>query len=345
MKAPSLERYLMSAWYEGRSWLVLLRPLSCLYQRIATRRRNRYLASPDAQWHSPVPLVVVGNITLGGTGKTPMTLWLIEHLQGQGLKVGVISRGYGGQPPSFPWQVNPTRDDALQTGDEPLLIARRCQVPVIVDPRRSNAAQHLLENHQIDVIISDDGLQHYPMARTMELVMIDNARGLGNRRCLPEGPLREPPSRLSTVDFVIRNGAAADGPDGYAMQLVPAKLVNLLTGEERAPADWSLSRAVIAVAGIGNPERFSRTLAGLGFEPTLHAFADHATYDAVSFAGFDTQAPLIMTEKDAIKCASFARANWWYLRVDAVLSDAFADAFNARLHLINSSLQEPKDGP
>lgn len=169
--------------------------------------------------------------------------------------------------------------------------------------------------------------------------------GLGNQRCLPEGPLREPPSRMHTVDFIVRNGAAADSPDSYAMQLVPTKLVNLLTGEEKAPGDWALSRAVIAVAGIGNPDRFCRTLADLDFSPTLHAFADHAEYEPATFASFDVQVPLIMTEKDAIKCAAFAQANWWYLRVDAVLSKAFADAFDARLHLTNSSLQEPKDGP
>lgn len=336
---------MMRAWYEGRAWLILLRPLSSLYQWIAARRRNRHLCNTAAQWHAPVPLIVVGNITLGGTGKTPMTLWLIDHLQQQGLKVGVISRGYGGQPPSVPWQVNPATDVASQTGDEPLLIARRSQVPVVVDPIRSNAARHLLEHHRIDVIISDDGLQHYAMGRTLELVMIDDARGLGNQRCIPEGPLREPPDRLNTVDFVVRNGAATDASDSYAMQLAPTKLVNLLTGEQKTPAEWSLSRSVVAVAGIGNPDRFCRTLTDLDFRPTLHAFADHAEYQAETFASFDEDVPLIMTEKDAIKCLGFAQANWWYLRVDAQMSDAFADALNARLHLNNSSLQEPKDGP
>lgn len=343
MKKGSLETFMLRSWYQGRGWLALLRPLSTLYQQVAERRRQRFLAEPTASWQPPVPLIVVGNITLGGTGKTPMVIWLVEHLRARGWRVGVISRGYGAQPPTLPWRIRPELDGPGQVGDEPLLIARRCQVPVVIDPDRPRAGRYLLEQAQVDIIISDDGLQHYAMGRTLEVLMLDHARGLGNARCLPEGPLREPAARLASVDLVVRNGAAADGDDGFAMQLQATELVNLVTGQRISPSAWTLAPRVQAVAGIGNPERFRRTLESLGFAPTLQAFADHAGYNADSFAGFDHGEPLIMTEKDAVKCVGFARDHWWYLRVDAHLSDAFAAALHLQLdgHLPPSCSTSP----
>lgn len=326
-----LQQIMLRAWYEQRGWLVMLRPLSQLYSRFAQRKRQRYLADPSSSWQPPVPLIVVGNITLGGTGKTPMVIWLVEHLRSRGLRVGVISRGYGGKPPSFPWRVQPVQDDPAQVGDEPLLIASRCQVPVVIDPDRPRAGQYLLQHAPVDVLISDDGLQHYPMGRTLELVMIDHARGLGNGRCLPEGPLREPASRLDTVDMLVRTGAEKDAEGAFAMRLQATELVNMKTGERVRPADWKAPPRVQAVAGIGNPERFCKTLENYGFVPQIHAFADHAQYNENSFTAFDHGEPLIMTEKDAVKCAGFARDNWWYLSVDAKLSAAFIDALHARL--------------
>ena len=338
MKKGSLEGFMLRSWYQGRSWLTALRPLSQLYRQVAQRRRQRYLDDPAASWQPPVPLIVVGNITIGGTGKTPMVIWLVEHLRARGLRVGVISRGYGAQPPVLPWRIRPDEDTPAQAGDEPLLIARRCRVPVVIDPDRPRAGRELLEQAAIDVIISDDGLQHYRMGRTLEVLMLDHARGLGNARCLPEGPLREPASRLDSVDLIVRNGAAVDADDGFAMQLQATELVNLATGQRVNPAEWKAPPRVQAVAGIGNPDRFRRTLESLGFIPTLQAFADHAGYNADSFAAFDHGEPLIMTEKDAVKCAGFAREHWWYLRVDAQLSAAFATALHQRLdsHLPSS---------
>lgn len=331
MKRLSLEQFMLRAWYEGHAWLKLLRPLSMLYRAVAVRRRRTYLSDPAASWQPPVPLIVVGNITLGGTGKTPMTIWLIEHFQRQGLRPGVISRGYGATPPALPWLINPDSDTPAQVGDEPLLVARRCHVPVVIDPDRSRAARQLLAQRDIDLIISDDGLQHYRMGRTLELVLIDAGRGLGNARCLPEGPLREPAERLDSVDFVIRNGAESDHPDGFAMQLRPAALVNLVSGERCSIDDWPHGQEISAVAGIGNPGRFFDTLRLLSFSPQEYAFGDHADYNADSFAGLDAALPIIMTEKDAVKCLSFAQANWWYLAVDAELSYAFVQALDARL--------------
>ena len=296
---------MLTAWYRGSGWLRLLRPLSALYAFLAGRRRQRYLANPERVWQPPVPLIVVGNITLGGTGKTPMCIWLVEHLRQHGWRPGIISRGYGATVAQYPHLIDSLCDTAQQVGDEPLLLASRCGVPVIIDPDRPRAAQHLLNNAEVDLIISDDGLQHYALGRQIEIVMLDAVRALGNGRCLPEGR--------------------------HAMVLSPGALVNVLSGERLAIADWPAEKEVVAVAGIGNPQRFFATLQQLGFSPETHAFADHAHYNAASFAAFDQNKNLFMTEKDAIKCAGFARANWWYLSIEACLSDAFESALLARL--------------
>ncbi len=330
MSSPRLERFFLRAWYGQHRWLVLLRPLSALYATVVARRRARYLSGRAEQWAPPVPVIVVGNITLGGTGKTPMCLWLIAHLRARGLRVGLISRGYGAESGTFPRFVQASHAPA-QSGDEPLLIARRFDIPVVIDPDRPRGCRALLERHRVDVIISDDGLQHYRLGRSIELVMIDDARGLGNGRCLPEGPLREPADRLQSVDLLVRTGAPTDAQGSYAMRLEPVALINVRSGERLAIDSWRWTREVEALAGIGNPQRFFDTLQQLGFAPRKHAFGDHADYNADSFAGFDASRPVIMTEKDAVKCSELAQDNWWYLSVEAVLSDAFAEALHARL--------------
>ncbi|MEH6564550.1 MAG: tetraacyldisaccharide 4'-kinase [Halopseudomonas sp.] len=326
----SLEQALLRAWYGKQPWLLILRPLSALYRWAVVRRRQRYLSGQSPQWRPPVPLIIVGNITLGGTGKTPMVLWLIEFLRDQGYRVGVISRGYGGQPPQLPWAVTPEAD-AADCGDEPLLIAQRAQVPLFIDPDRPAAARALLASNDIDVIISDDGLQHYALGRTVELVMLDAQRGLGNGRCLPEGPLREPPERLDCVDLVVCNGAAADQTNRFAMQLQPTSLVHLRSGKKVPLALWRGEREVIALAGIGNPQRFFHTLEACGFSSEPLVFADHASYTHDSLRNLPQNKTVIMTEKDAVKCRPLAQENWWYLSVDAHLSDAFAAALVALL--------------
>ncbi len=325
MSVPSLEQRLLRAWYDKAAWLALLRPLSALYRCLAVRRRQAYLTGARAQWQPPVPLIVVGNITVGGTGKTPMVVWLVEYLRARGYRVGVVSRGYGAGPPSYPWSVSATDDPAV-CGDEPALLVRRCGVPVVIDPDRPAAARHLLATTDVNLIISDDGLQHYALGRTVELVMLDQQRGLGNARCLPEGPLREPAERLESVDLVVRNGAAGDAVDGFGMQLLPRALVNLVTGERVAAARWSGPRQVTAMAGIGNPQRFFRTLDDLAFDFDTRIFPDHAHYDASILSVLPTDRPVVMTEKDAVKCAPQAQENWWYLSVEAQLSEAFAAA-------------------
>jgi tetraacyldisaccharide 4'-kinase len=323
---------LLDAWYTGHPALALLRPLESLYRRVVNRKRARFVAGQGDIYTAPVPVVVVGNITVGGTGKTPLILWMIDYCRRKGLRVGVVSRGYGAQPPSLPWRVLPGQG-ADQAGDEPLLIVERTGVPLMIDPNRAQAVRALLAAETLDLILSDDGLQHYRLARDLELVLIDAARGLGNRRCLPAGPLREPVERLKTVDALLYNGATRDREDGFAFVLQPTALVNVRSGERQSLDYFPAGQALHAVAGIGNPQRFFNTLEGLHWRPVPHAFADHAEFSAEALA-FTPALPLVMTEKDAVKCTAFAAPDWWYLAVDAVPSPAFVSWFDSQLTLL-----------
>ncbi|UVE19231.1 tetraacyldisaccharide 4'-kinase [Pseudomonas sp. LS44] len=320
---------LLAAWYDGHPALHVLRPLEAIYRAVVCRKRQRFLAGELPTYRAPVPVVVVGNITVGGTGKTPLILWLIEHCRQRGLRVGVVSRGYGAKPAHFPWRVEADQS-ATVAGDEPLLIVQRTGVPLMIDPDRSQAVRALLESESLDLILCDDGLQHYRLARDLELVLIDAARGLGNGRCLPAGPLREPLERLESVDARLFNGGAADTGEGYALQLRPTALVNLAS-DQRVPLDhFAAGQALHAVAGIGNPQRFFNTLEALNWRPIPHPFADHAQYSKPALT-FTPPLPLLMTEKDAVKCRSFAAADWWYLAIDAAPSEAFVTWFDAQL--------------
>lgn len=329
---------LVEAWYKGHPLLALLAPLEALYRKVVQGKRRRFLAGEGAIYRAPVPVLVVGNITVGGTGKTPLILFLIEHCRQRGIRVGVVSRGYGASPPQFPWRVRADQP-ASQAGDEPLLIVQRSGVPLMIDPNRSQAVRALLDAEPLDLILCDDGLQHYRLARDLELVLIDAARGLGNRRCLPAGPLREPLERLNDVDAVLYNGAAADRDDGFAFALKPTALVNLLSGERRPLTHFPAGQPLHAVAGIGNPQRFFNTLHALDWQPVPHPFADHAPFSAEALS-FTPQLPLVMTEKDAVKCRSFAKADWWYLAVDAHPSPAFMSWLDEQLACLLPSLRQ-----
>lgn len=320
---------LVNAWYQGHPALFLLRPLEWLYRSVVQRKRQRFLAGRSPSYRAPVPVIVVGNITVGGTGKTPLILYLIEHCRARGLRVGVVSRGYGAQPPSVPWRVT-AEQSAREAGDEPLLLVQRSGVALMIDPDRARAVQALLSAEPLDLILCDDGLQHYRLARDLELVLIDAVRGLGNGRCLPAGPLREPQARLQSVDAVLFNGASADSAEGFGFTLQPTALVNVASGERQSLDLFAPGQAVHAVAGIGNPQRFFRTLEALNWRPIAHAFADHATYSAASL-DFSPSLPLLMTEKDAVKCRAFAQPDWWYLAVDARPSPAFSAWLDGQL--------------
>ena len=320
---------LLDAWYDGHPALALLRPLEALYRRVVNGKRAQFIAGQGSIYRAPVPVIVVGNITVGGTGKTPLILWMIDHCRRRGLRVGVVSRGYGAKPPSLPWRVT-AEQSAVEAGDEPLLIVKRTGVALMIDPDRSQAVRALLAAEPLDLILSDDGLQHYRLARDLELVLIDAARGLGNRRCLPAGPLREPVERLQSIDALLYNGAEHDREDGYAFTLKPTALINLSSGERQSLDYFPAGQALHAVAGIGNPRRFFNTLEGLHWRPVPHAFADHAHFTTQTLT-FLPALPLVMTEKDAVKCASFAAPDWWYLTVEAVPSKAFISWFDLQL--------------
>ncbi|GGC02985.1 tetraacyldisaccharide 4'-kinase [Marinobacterium zhoushanense] len=329
----SLER----SWYAGAWWLKLFRPLSALFRFLAARQR---LARTAQQWHAPVPVIVVGNITLGGSGKTPVTLALIEMLRARGYKPGVVSRGYGGKPPKYPFAVTVDTSPA-QGGDEPCLIVQRTGVPLVIDPDRPAAVRALLEESDCNIVISDDGLQHYALGRDLELAVVDARRGLGNGRCVPEGPLREPPERLAQVDRVILNGVGAFSFAGAShMQLVPGKLVELTTERELGSDQWTGSHRVHALAGIGHPARFFDTLRTLGFDPIEHPLRDHASIEPEQLR-FEPELPLIMTEKDAVKCRGWSPAHCWALRVDARFDAGFEPWLDLQLNRLQQRYGSP----
>lgn len=306
----------MPFWYR-QSWLKwLLSPLAALFGLISWIRCQLFNYGLCKSYRAPVPVVVVGNLSVGGNGKTPVVIWLVQQLQQQGLNVAVISRGYGSKAKSFPLLVK-TDSDPVFAGDEPVLIAKRTGVPVCISPNRQQAIELLLKHHELDCIISDDGLQHYALQRDIEIVVIEAERGFGNGFLLPAGPLRELPSRLAQVDLVISNGKASIYSDNV-MTLHAAQAINLKTGEQKPLMEF---HSVIAIAGIGNPQRFFQTLQD--FHITLiktQAFQDHQAFDADLLAKFDKNQPLLMTEKDAVKCINFAQDNWWYVPVDAQIS-------------------------
>ncbi|MCC4309314.1 tetraacyldisaccharide 4'-kinase [Alcanivorax marinus] len=313
-------RRIEQGWYRGSPWLTPLRPLGWLVGRVARRRLARFREQAPVP---PVPVLVVGNVTVGGTGKTPLVIALARRAAERGLKVVVISRGYGADAGDYPLSVS-ADDDPARVGDEPLLIARRAEVPVVLDPRRDRALQRAVGEHAADLVISDDGLQHYALPRSAEVVVIDADRGLGNGRCLPAGPLREPASRLAAVDFLIANGGP--WPGATTMTLAPAPPTRLSDGES-LPADAFLTRfpRVHGVAGIGHPQRFFRTLEALGLAVIPHAFADHHAFRPEDLS-FGDDLPVIMTEKDAVKCRGFDDPRLWTLPVRASLPPGTLDA-------------------
>ncbi|TCP97637.1 lipid-A-disaccharide kinase [Cricetibacter osteomyelitidis] len=306
----------MNFWY-SHSWLAwLLLPLSLLFLLITAIRRACYRLGIFKSYKADIPVIIVGNLSVGGNGKTPMTIWLVEQLQKCGLKAGIISRGYGSQSNIFPLLVQADSDPKL-AGDEPVLMAKRTGVPVCISPNRQESIELLQKKNKLDVIIADDGLQHYKLQRDLEIVVMDAERGLGNGFVLPAGPLREPKVRLNSVDFIVANGKANEYTQNV-MTLVPKFAVNLVSGEKRLLTDFS---QVNAMAGIGNPQRFFTMLRCLNIQLSdTQAFADHQTFNVESLQKFPQNQPLFMTEKDAVKCREFAQPDWWFVPVEAELS-------------------------
>lgn len=318
-----LERALTRCWqghcpgpWSRQFWRALI-PLSWLFRLVVLARRHAYRRGWLRSTRLPVPVIVVGNPTVGGAGKTPLTLTLVDWLRAEGFRPGVISRGHGGRA-RRPMPVLATSDPAM-VGDEPVLLARRAGCPVWIGRARAEAGAALLARHpEVNVIVADDGLQHLALARDLEIAVVDGARGFGNGRMLPAGPLREPPDRLDTVDAVVVNGpmpALSTSTPVFAMRLAPAGFVNVVDPDRHADAESFRGMPARAIAGIGHPERFFGTLAALGIEVTPMAFGDHHAYRR----GDLPAGTVLMTEKDAVKCAAFARGDLWYLRVDGLV--------------------------
>lgn len=326
------ERWLEAA-YQDRFWLWPLRPLGRLYRAVIARREAAYRCGKRAVWQAPVPLIVVGNITLGGTGKSPLVAWLTRWLSERGYTPGIVTRGYGGKAPSYPLWVTPETPVA-QSGDEPLMLAQQTGVAVVADPQRARGAKTLAAAG-CNVIVSDDGLQHLALGRDIELAVVDGARGLGNGRCLPAGPLREPPERLNRVDAVLVNGElqAALMVASTPMRLAPIGWRELKSNKHRPLSPLPFTPPVHALAGIGRPERFFTTLKSMGISGEWHAFPDHYPYDAASlrFTPAEDPRPLVMTAKDAVKCRDVAPPDSWVLDVEATLPPEFEQWLAARL--------------
>ncbi|HEU0282171.1 MAG TPA: tetraacyldisaccharide 4'-kinase [Gallionella sp.] len=314
--------WLQHHWYRITPLHLILFPVSLLFRALVALRRALYRSHILSGKKLAVPVIVVGNINTGGTGKTPLTLALAQQLTDHGWHPLIVSRGYGGIA-QHPQQVG-ANSDAKQVGDEPLLMARRNLCPVWIGKDRAAAAQAALQAHpQCDIVLCDDGLQHYRLQRDAEVAVIDGARGFGNGFMLPAGPLREPVTRLRTVDAVVVNGGETSTGQ-YAMRLSGEIFHNLLDPGKTAAANYFHALNNHAVAGIGHPQRYFRHLQTLGIPFTPHAFPDHHPYSAADlvFAGCDA---ILLTEKDAVKCAAFADARYWVLRVDAQIDPALVD--------------------
>jgi tetraacyldisaccharide 4'-kinase len=314
-------RLIEKVWFQRHQakWLIvpLLLPLSLLFYVVTALRRTCYKLAIFKSYRVNKPVIVVGNIGIGGNGKTPFVLYLIEQCIKQGIKPGVISRGYGSKAPHYPYLLD-EKSSAVEAGDEPLLIYNRSAVPVVVGSDRIASAE-LLIKQGCDVIIADDGLQHYRLVRDVELIIVDGNRRFGNGLLLPAGPLREGLWRLKSVDYVINNSGLTK-PDGeMAMTLYPKVIVNLFTNERLLLEDFRQKNPVVnAVAGIGDPQRFFNTLTTHQFTlAKTQGFIDHYDYQSDDFNRYDDNMALLMTEKDAVKCQKFAKIHWWYVPVDA----------------------------
>lgn len=325
---PRLDRF----WYTANPIAYLLLPLAAVFALVSATRRMLYRIHVLRTHRFDVPVVIVGNISIGGTGKTPLVIWLADYLSSQGWHPGIVSRGYGGAATTWPQQVRPDSDPSM-VGDEAVLVAARTGRPMCVGPDRPAAVAALLAHTDTDIVISDDGLQHYALARDIEIAVIDGKRRLGNGFVLPAGPLREPASRLHTVDMVVVNGQGEPGE--HSMKIYQPGLRSLRGDIERS-LDEFCDREVHAIAGVGNPGRFFDLLTRHGIMLRPHAFPDHHAYRAEDLL-LDPPLPILMTEKDAVKCRRLPCNDCWVVRVDAQPDASF-------VHRLNCALKEFSDG-
>ncbi|HSH73279.1 MAG TPA: tetraacyldisaccharide 4'-kinase [Methylophilaceae bacterium] len=324
-----MNAWLQKQWYSLTFWHFILIPLSWIFLSLSSLRCLAYKAGLFKSWEIAVPVIVVGNISVGGTGKTPLVIWLAEQLTKAGWQPGIISRGYGAVQSQATTAVFRHSKPAL-VGDEPLLLVRRTGCPVWVGPDRVAVAQALLNEHpRCNIIISDDGLQHYRMHRDFEMAVIDASRGFGNGWVLPAGPLRERLTRLASVDAVVSNGDGAY-QQGLTMSLESSVFHNVLDPTRTASTQQLMQKKLHAIAGIGNPARFFQQLSNMGLQFEPHAFADHHAFQASDLQSLQAEA-ILMTEKDAVKCADFAQPDWWYLPVEAKVDEALLQAIQQKI--------------
>lgn len=321
--SSGIENLLTQAWYKKNALSVALRPVSWFFCLLVYLRRFTYHIKFFRSVKLPVPVVVIGNITVGGTGKTPLVIELAELLKRTGYRPGIISRGYRGKARSWPQQVRPDSDPVM-VGDEPVLITRRTHCPMAVGPDRVAAARALLKYHDCDIILSDDGLQHYKLGRNIEIAVIDGTRRFGNGFCLPAGPLREPVNRLQNVDFKFTSGTAAN--DEIPMRYEVEDLVSMIDSDNTCRLSELKGKQVHAIAGIGNPERFFNQLRAFGLGVIEHSYPDHHEYLRKDVT-FNDNLPVIMTEKDAVKCFRYSKENSWYLPISIKLPKNFEAQF------------------
>ena len=325
----SIAQLIQDAWNNQAKWLIVLRPLSCIYRAGFLLNKKLYQMGIKSSYQAPVPVMVIGNITVGGSGKTPLLIQLVNYLHSQNVRVGVISRGYGGKGP-FPAYVDLESVPDI-VGDEPCLIVQSTGVPMVVGSNRQRSIEYLLSKHELDLIISDDGLQHLALERQIEWIVLDQNRGLGNQKLLPEGYLREPPSRLNT-GTVIEHAAEPGSALNMHLEVATPYLLNAVEGTPFNPAE-----NFYAVVGIGFPQRFYKTLDSMGIHQFQgHEFPDHYDYEITDLQ-FEDGNPIITTEKDAVKLLPLLKQNpdfkreIWVVPVEAVLSPGCYEVLHQQL--------------
>ncbi len=337
---PFISRSVEVIWYQKKFFSYLLYPFSWIYRLVLVICRCQYRLKFKKKSQFPVPIVVVGNITVGGSGKTPLAVALAKWFKQCGWQPGIVSRGYSGISTSSPRVVLPTTDPIL-VGEEAVLLASKTGCAVVVAKDRVAAVEYLLTQFNCNLVISDDGLQHWPLSRDVDIAVVDGQRRFGNGYCLPAGPLREPIERLTEVDFIVNNGGESAGE--WSMSLIPGQIYQLNRPERSITADELKDRSVHAVAGIGNPQRFFDSLKKLGFKIIPHAFPDHYFFKKADLE-FADDAVIIMTEKDAVKCRDFANDRMWCLPVHAELPELFLRKLHQKINISqkNKSLESAK---
>jgi len=312
-------KYIQYSWYNKSKITIILKPLSWIFCSIVFIRKFLYRLKFFKSYQLSVPVIIVGNITVGGNGKTPLVIWLTDKLKQSGYRPGIISRGYGGQAKKWPQQVRPD-SDPLIVGDEAIVISRRTNCPMAVGPDRVETGRALLKYSNCDVIISDDGMQHYRLKREIEIAVVNGYLKFGNNLCLPAGPLREPIKRLDEVSFVVTNNGKSNNED-FSMRYIGDELVALHDTKNRIKLSHFKSQKIHAVAAIANPDLFYKALIEIEIDIIEHTFIDHHIFKIEDFI-FEDELPIIMTEKDAVKCCRFNIKNCWYLPITCEVSNS-----------------------